>query len=149
MNSKFAASVSSNLTAGTQLKWPPDFYGLFLVAFGVHRPQNSGLPFRFALLFADSERYDSGVTGTLNTQAMTLSGAPETAGESMSDELARILLIVKFDPVGESRANKLPANACEGALSADKQAEIDAHLRVGRIMAGLRLRDRKTLGRKA
>jgi hypothetical protein len=67
----------------------------------------------------------------------------------MSKELAQILRTLKLDPVDESRANKLPANACEGALSADKQAEIDAHLRVGRIMAGLRLRDRKTPGRKA
>jgi hypothetical protein len=67
----------------------------------------------------------------------------------MSKELAQILRTLKLDPVDESRANELAAKAREGALPADEQAQIDVCLRVGRILAGLRLRDRKTPGRKA
>jgi hypothetical protein len=90
------------------------------------------------------------MTQTLfNTQAMILSRALATAAEFMSEELARYLLTVKLGPVDESRANELAAKAREGSLSANEQAEIDEYLRVGRVMEILRIRARKTLGRKA
>jgi hypothetical protein len=90
------------------------------------------------------------MTQTLfNTQAMILSRALATTVQSMSEELAHYLLTVKLDPVDESRANELAAKAREGALSAEEQAEIEEYRRVGRVMEILRLRARKTLGRKA
>ena len=80
---------------------------------------------------------------------MILSRALATTVQSMSEELAHYLLTVKLDPVDESRANELAAKAREGALSAEEQAEIEEYRRVGRVMEILRLRARKTLGRKA